>query len=138
MKDPLFLDTSCFIYLIENHPQFAPPLKSVFSDLGREKIQAITSVITVAEVLVKPIELKRNDLVTKYHELFTQVKSLKVVSPSYNTARQAAEIRSAYRFTLADSFQLALAKENKCRTFLTNDDRLKIYRDLPVILISDL
>jgi len=135
MKDPLFLDTSCFIYLIENHKEFALPLRSIFSDLGKEKIQAVTSVVTVAEVLVKPIEQSKNDLVTKYHELFTTVKSLSVVAPS---ARLAAMIRATYRFTLTDSFQLALAKENNCKTFLTNDDRLKIYKDLPVKLISNL
>ena len=138
MKDPLFLDTSCFIYLIENHPQFALPLRSVFSDLGKKKIQAVTSVVTVAEVLVKPMELNRDDLVTKYHELFTQVESLRVVAPSYNTARETASIRSQHKFTLMDSFQLALAKEHNCKTFLTNDDRLKSYRDLPVKLISSL
>ena len=138
MKDPLFLDTSCFIYLIENHPQFALPLRSIFSDLGKGKIHAVTSVVTIAEVLVKPIEVNRNDLVTKYHELFTTVKSLSVVAPSYNTARLAAVIRAQYRFTLTDSFQLALAKEHNCKTFLTNDDRLKLYRDLPVKLISTL
>src|SRR3989344_6771586 len=119
MKTPLFLDTSCFIYLIENHPQFALPLRSVFSDLGKKKIQAVTSVVTVAEVLVKPMELNRDDLVTKYHELFTQVESLRVVAPSYNTAREAAAIRATHRFTLTDSFQLALAKEHGCKKFLT-------------------
>src|SRR3989338_10537625 len=121
MKDALFLDTSCFIYLIENHKEFAIPLRSIFSDLGKEKIQAVTSVMTVAEVLVKPVELNRNDLVTKYHELFTTVKSLNVVTPSYNTARLAAVIRAAYRFTLTYRFQLAFAKEHNCKTFLTND-----------------
>lgn len=138
MKDPLFLDTSCFIYLVENHLQFALPLRLIFSDLGKGKIQAVTSVVTVAEVLVKPIELHRNDLVTKYHELFTTVKSLRVVAPSYNTARLAALIRAVQHFTLTDSLQLALAKENNCKTFLTNDERLKAYRDLPVRLISNL
>ena len=138
MKDPLFLDTSCFIYLIENHPQFALPLRSVFSDLGKKKIQAVTSVVTVAEVLVKPMELKRDDLIQKYHELFTQVSSLHVVAPTYETAREAADICAVHRFILIDSFQLALAKERNCKTFLTNDDRLKSYRDLPVKLISSL
>lgn len=134
----VFLDTPCFIYLIENHKEFALPLKSLFSNLGKGKIQAVTSVVTVAEVLVKPYELKRDDLVQKYHELFTQVTSLHVVAPTYNTACAAAAIRSHYRFTLTDCFQLSLAIENGCKTFLTNDDRLKAYRGLPVKIISSL
>lgn len=138
MNSPLFLDTPCFIYLVENHPKFALLLKSVFSDLGKGEIRVITSVVTVAEVLVKPLELKRDNLVQKYHELFTQVPALQVVSPTYSTAREAAFIRSLHRFTLTDSFQLALAKEHGCKTFLTNDDRLKAYRGLPVKLISTL
>lgn len=136
MNSPLFLDTPCFIYLVEHHPQFAPLLRELFFDLGKNKFRAYTSVVTIAEVLVKPIELKRNDLIDKYHELFTQLEALMVVAPRYETAREAAAIRAAHRFTLTDSFQLALAKEHGCATFLTNDDRLKIYRGITVSLLS--
>ena len=137
MKDLLFLDTPCFIYLVENHPQYALPLRSLFSDLGKGKTKAVTSIVTVSEVLVKPLELKRNDLIEMYHDLFTHVESLQIISPSYNTAHSAASIRASYHFTLTDCFQLAIAKEFNCTEFLTNDAGLKKYKEVSVKLLSE-
>ena len=47
------LDTAPLIYLIEDHPTYAGPLGSFFELARLRRVKVITSVVTIAEVLVK-------------------------------------------------------------------------------------
>ncbi len=138
MTSPVFLDTSCFIYLIEDHPLFAAKVAPVFKRITDGKLEAITSVITVSEVLVAPIKQNNEGLIAKYHELFTQVDDLRVMAPSYQTAIVAARIAASYGTKLPDCYQLAIAAETGCSTFLTNDEALRKHKKANVLLIGDL
>lgn len=133
---PVFIDTAIFIYLLEDHPKFASLAQPVFDALSDKKLTAFSSIITVAEVLTKPMEKNNLELINRYHELFTQLPNITIASPNYQTAIKASEIRADYKFGLLDSFQLAHAIENKCKSFLTNDKQLGKYKKLKIILIS--
>lgn len=52
----IFIDTSPIIYYIEAHPQFGPLAKEVVSAFHSGDMSAFSSVITLTEVLPKPIE----------------------------------------------------------------------------------
>jgi predicted nucleic acid-binding protein len=56
------LDTPTFIYLIERHPIFFPAVEPIFQAIDAGSVQAATSVLTLLEVLVKPIETKATTL----------------------------------------------------------------------------
>lgn len=131
---PVFIDTAIFIYLFEDHPKYASIIQPVFDMLSTGKLNTVTSIFTVAEVLTRPIEEKDNELVKHYQEIFTQIKNLSVATPNYSVSIKAAEIRAQYKFGLIDSFQLALASEYKCGSFFTNDFKLKKCTDLKIIL----
>lgn len=135
MLSPVFIDSSIFIYLFEDHPRFASKIQPVFDSLSENKLSAFTSIISVAEVITKPLEEKRDESVKKYHEVFQHLPNLKITSPTYDTAVSAAQIRAEYKFRLIDSFQLAMAKEFRCLSFLTNDRKLKKFKDLKIILL---
>lgn len=94
--------------------------------------------MTVSEVLTKPFEHKKMDLVEQYQEIFQQAANLSVVSPTYDTAVSAAEIRADYGFRLIDSYQLAIARETNCRSFVTNDNQIKKYKDIKVFLLGNI
>ena len=49
----------------------------------------------------------------------------------------AAEVRREYGFRLPDSIQLATALHSKSQAFVTNDRRLKKFKELPAILLSE-
>ena len=52
----LFIDTAPIIYYIEAHPQFGPLAKEVVIAFQSGNLNVYSSVITLAEVLPKPIE----------------------------------------------------------------------------------
>lgn len=135
IKQPVFLDTPIFIYLFEDHPKYARLIQPIFD---QESIIKITSVITIAEVLTKPIEVKNENLVNKYEEIFRHLPGLSIVYPDYHTAVTAAQIKAQYQFRLIDSFQLAIATQYKCSSFLTNDRKLTKYKNLSVICLDKL
>lgn len=136
-KGLVFLDTSCFIYAFEDEPQFGSLAVEIFDALSDVMFQVESSIFTVAEVLTKPIQLGNRELASRYEEMFDQLPSFTIRSPSYKTAVNAVKIRAEYSFRLMDSFQLALAKENGCKAFVTNDQQLKQYKGMEVVILSD-
>lgn len=62
------LDTSPFIYFIEKHPAYLFLLDPFFEFVHRGEIRVITTTLTLAEVLVKPLRSGRLDLVAEYTE----------------------------------------------------------------------
>ncbi len=48
------IDTAPFIYFIEKHEKYLPVLKPLFIEISAGNIEAITSTITLLEVLVHP------------------------------------------------------------------------------------
>lgn len=138
MKSPIFLDSSCFIYLLEKHPKYFEIIKPIFSMMSIDKAFAVTSIITVTEVLTKPFGNKNDDLVEHYLEAFSEIPNLEIVDPNYKIAVEAAKIRSEHNLNLPDAYQLAMAVESKCKTFLTNDKGLKRFKGLDVVILDEL
>jgi len=58
----IFLDTAPVIYFIEAHHQFGPLVKQVVDLMNENRIEAFTSVLTLAEVLPKPVETGNDEL----------------------------------------------------------------------------
>jgi predicted nucleic acid-binding protein len=52
-------------------------------------------------------------------------------------AEEAARIRARYRFKTPDAIHLASAKLGGADLFVTNDDRLRQFLDLTVIVLRD-
>lgn len=53
-------------------------------------------------------------------------------------AEQAALLRAKYNLRTPDAVQLATAVEVRADYFFTNDDRLKLVREITVVTLSDL
>ncbi len=63
------LDTAPLIYLIQDHPAYADRLEAFFQSARQNRVRIVTSVITLAEVLVKPLRDGRDDLVRRYRSI---------------------------------------------------------------------
>jgi len=85
----IFIDTAPFIYFIEANPKFGPLVKEVINVLNQGKLVAYTSVLTLTEVLPKPIQMKRNDLVNEFINFFRSGKNLCLVEISETIAEMA-------------------------------------------------
>ncbi|MEK7867363.1 MAG: PIN domain-containing protein [Planctomycetota bacterium] len=132
------VDTAPIIYLIEQHSLFGPLVYPFFServDTGVNPI--VTSIISLAEVLTKPIAMGRTDLADAYRDLLTKGPHLVILDLSKGTAERAAALRAAYGLRLPDAFQVAAAVDAGATHFLTNDSRLKVVRELIVVVLQD-
>ena len=50
----LYIDTNIFIYAFEGFPEYADKLRELFEAIDSGTITAVTSELTLAELLVKP------------------------------------------------------------------------------------
>lgn len=134
---PIFIDSSVFIYLFEDYPRYVGFLETFFNELSSGAYSSVSSIITVTEVLTKPYEENQIELIKKYSDIFYHLPHFSLVAPTHQTAVEAAKIKAEYKFHLLDSFQLALAHENNCKSFLTNDKQLMKYKKLHIFYLDN-
>jgi uncharacterized protein len=118
---PIALDTSIFIYFIEEHPDYLPHLVPVFSAVASGKLEIATSAVTLLEVLVVPYRTGDLSLAARYEALLTRSRGLHLVEIDGFQLRAAAQIRAHYRIRTPDALQLAAALSKRCSALLTND-----------------
>jgi predicted nucleic acid-binding protein len=134
----IFLDTAPLIYLIEGHETYQTALINFFAAHGKGEFTLVSSVLTLLEVLVKPMQMNRQDLVSQYKQIMTSAVGFKVMEVDAVIAYQAAELRAKYRIKTPDAIQVATALETKANYFLTNDFRLKQIKEINIITPEEL
>lgn len=134
----IFFDTAPFIYLIENHPEFAEKVKSLITNAIIEGEEMVTSVVTIAEFGIKPTRDNRPDLVEKFEDLLSRL-NIEVLVIDQAAAKRAYELRAKYQFLKGmDAFQLALSINAKCDRFVTNDKKLKRITETKIETMDDI
>jgi predicted nucleic acid-binding protein len=131
------VDTNCFIYLFEENPKYEPICRQVFNLAGQGELDLVTSIITVAEVLVKPRSEGNRELEFIYNKVFQATPNLEIFSLDYLIANRAADLKARYGINLADAFQLAVCWENEIEVFLSNDAQLKKVKEVKVLLLDE-
>jgi predicted nucleic acid-binding protein len=134
----VFIDTAPIIYYIEAHPQFGSLVKEVVDAFQSGSLIAFSSVITLTEVLPKPIELGEEALAKKFSEFLKHGKNFNLIEISVDIAEKAGRLRGRYPSIRAlDAIQLAVALEIDADAFLTNDRKLKQIGEMDVIVLKD-
>ena len=64
-----YLDTNIFIYAVEGYEPEQAFMRELLAALDAKAFGAVTSEFTLAELLVKPLELGREDVVAAYIDL---------------------------------------------------------------------
>jgi len=126
----VFLDTSPVIYLIEQPTLWGQKSMARISTLLSGGEQLAVSDLVRMECQVGP--LKRNDqLMLAKFAVFFASPDVQVLSITGAACDRAAIIRAQYGFKPLDALHLATAVENGCSLFLTNDNRLSKFPDIP-------
>ena len=134
----IFIDTAPIIYYIEAHPQFGPLAKEVVDALQPGTLIAFSSVITLAEVLPKPIQKGKEELATKFTDFLRKGRNINLIEISTDIAEKAGRSRGKYPMLRAlDAIQLSTAIEEEVDAFLTNDKKLKRIREVKVLILND-
>lgn len=132
------IDTAPVIYFIEAHPVYLPVVKPFFQQLEDGRFTAVTSTITLLEVLVHPLRQNRSDLVHKYRLIIRQAKGLTLYGITLDIAEQAAALRAAYNLRAPDAIQIAASIYVNAPFFLTNDHDLQRVTELDVLVLDNL
>lgn len=127
------LDTNIFIYHFSNHPSFGDKTDSIFRDLDNKKYLAITSIVTLTELL--SFQAGDNEL-EKLKLSFLQSPGLNVIDVTQVIAIEAANIMRKYKsYRISDAIQLATAIYLKAEVFVTNDKRLQSCKEIKIKLL---
>jgi predicted nucleic acid-binding protein len=134
---PVALDSSIFIYLIEEHPLYLPLVEPLFEAIDAGALEAVTSSLTLLEVLVIPFRFANAVLIDRYELLLTKSQGLRLVDLDRDFLRSVAQVRASTRAKTPDAMQLAAAMTAGCPVFLTNDDRIPKVPGLRILQLED-
>src|SRR4051794_3755303 len=93
----LGLDTAPVVYLVEMHPRYSPLVLEIFDRMASGRFRAVTSVVTLAEVLVRPFQRGDVRLEASYRNLLQRSASVDLLPIEAEVAARAAELRARYR-----------------------------------------
>ena len=134
----IFIDTAPIIYYIEAHPQFGPLIKEIVDSFQSGRLIAFSSVLTLTEVLPKPIEIGDEKLTRKFAEFLKDGKNLNLIEISANIAERAGRLRGQYPYLKAiDSIQISTAIDVGADAFITNDIKLKQIEEIKILVLKD-
>ena len=102
------IDTAPFIYFIEKNPVYLGILKPVFLEIDNGGIRAITSTVTLLEVLVQPSRAGDRTLARKYREILLFSEGLSTVEISHDLAEISARLRAKYGIRTPDALQIGV------------------------------
>lgn len=137
----LYLDSNVFIYAFEGR---AGVLREAASSVVRlvfsGESPGCTSVLTRAEVLVRPLGQRQTELADRYRRLLSAAGPIGIKSVEPRAADLAAELRADYpSIKLPDALHLATAIQADCGAFVTGDKRLAaVSARIPVLILDQL
>lgn len=135
---PIGLDTSIFIYYIEEHVKWIDVVDSLFAKASSEDRRLVTSELTLCETLVLPYRAGDLPLAERYERFLTSSAELELVPIDCALLHAAAQLRARYRIKTPDAIQLGSALRTQCTSFITNDRKLPQIAGLKVIQLSEL
>lgn len=136
--DRVYLDTNIFIYALEGYPDFVEALTEFFERLDEGTLKAVTSELTLAEILVRPFMDGSVERQTAYQQALQNTDALEVFPVSREVLVEAARLRAIANLRLPDAIHGATAILTGCETFLTNDARLRSLPGLAVVVLSEI
>ncbi|ANE45664.1 hypothetical protein SY83_04390 [Paenibacillus swuensis] len=132
------IDTNIFIYVFEENPAFGEQAKQLLEQVEEGLYTAVTSAISLAEILVKPVRDGNLTLEKQYKLLFAHFPNLFVAPVDTKVAERAAFLRGKYGIKMPDALLIATAIVENAEVFVTNDLRLEQVEEIPCLRLDQL
>ncbi len=130
------IDTSPFIYHLQGEPSFSKVTMVLFNAVENGLVRGVTSVITLMELLVKPMNDGNLRAAEEYKVLLRTFPNLTIREIDEAVASRAAGLRAEYRIRAPDALQLSAAIEEDAKAFVTNDEALSKVKDIEVLVLK--
>ncbi len=126
----IYIDSNVFIYAVEGHADLAEPLAEFLDLMERKPGAALTSELTLAEILAKADLLQRRN----YLELIVESGAVDLCPVSRDILIETAAYRRMMGATkLADAIHVVTALQYGCSSLLSADLRMKVPAGLTLI-----
>lgn len=134
----VYLDANIFILFAEGAEVSGAALRALFGSLDRRVTSFVTSELTLAEVLVRPFELRNEEMAAAYEAILQVRPGFELRPVDAATLRLSASLRAERGHKLPDAIHVASALSAKCSYLISEDRRLRSTDDLQVLRLDDL
>lgn len=131
------VDTMGFIYHFEKNENYQPFTTALFASIESGAIKAVTSIITLLEVFVKPKKEKNRHLAEEYRFLLQTFPNLQMVPLDEKTVDIASSLRAKYNIKTPDAIQVASSLLAGAKAFITNEPSLKRIGELNILIMKE-
>lgn len=136
--DRIALDTNIFIYQLEANPRYVELTDAIFQWIEGPGHQAITSTITLTELLVQPYRDSGQQMVDEFHARLTTFPNLEWIEPNLEVADIAARIRATYGLRTPDALHAAAAVHARATGLVTNDPVFQRVEGIETLVLDHL
>ena len=134
----LYIETAPFIYYTERRVGYVEKMQRVFLAVDQGHILVSTSVVTLVETLMKPLQATNVMLIDRYRQMFYRTQSITLLPVTAQIAESAAYLRARYNLRTPDALHVATALAARCDAFLTNDLAIKRVTEIRVLVLDEL
>jgi predicted nucleic acid-binding protein len=134
----VYFDANIVIYAVEGVSLFLDRIRILMSALNEAEIIGVTSELTIAETLIKPLKEKQTEIQRAYQEFLTPTPGFRVIPINRPILEEAARLRATTRLKLPDAIHLATALHLQCDSFVTNDDLFRSLGLNQIKMLTDL
>jgi predicted nucleic acid-binding protein len=132
------LDSVVLIYFIEQNPRYETVVQPLMNAVDSGRLVAISSVVTLIEVMVQPLRLGNRSLALTYRDYLLGSRNFEVYPVDTGVAEETAAIRARnHTLRTPDAIQIATALRQRAEVFITNDKDLRGVADIDVLVLDD-
>lgn len=122
----LYIDTNILIYVVEGTQPFGSQLTCLLDALDDGTVRGVTSELTIAEVMVKPLASKQQLYIQEYQRLLSNDSLLELRPVDRAVLERSASLRADLGGKLVDGVHVATADLADCKFFLSQDAKIKV------------
>jgi predicted nucleic acid-binding protein len=133
-----YIDTNVYIEAFERRGALSDRLNELLAVADEHGVpRLVTSELTLAELLVRPLAKGQSDLIAVYDNLTISNPFLEVVPIDRECLVAAAKLRAEIKsIKLPDAIHFATARMKECRYFLTADGKIKSAHGIDILNLN--
>jgi predicted nucleic acid-binding protein len=134
----LYTEAAPLISYVEEHPKYVAKMDAIIKAIEDRPIEAVSSVITLTEVLTRPVKLGNTRLEREYRDILLHSGGFRLLTITARIAESAAALRARYNLRTPDALHVAAGIDARCDAFLTNDTGIKRVTEIAVLVLDEL
>ena len=136
--DHVYLDSNVVITILEHTAPLNRAQRLFIDALETGQVTAISSHLTLAECLVKPMRESNKQAIEAVLQFLEHQEHIELLQVSRDILVKAAEIRAVSGTKLPDAIHLASAVAAGCDAFLSDDKGIRMPASVPRVGFAEL